>query len=215
MKKYLLFMLLSICLEASGQINVPLLHQLVEDSKNEHGQQLEARENQTKTALNEEVNRNMLGRVKEGYRTVQERFAKLTLVFDAVGIANSASPMVRSIIDNQQQILFYCQMDPTLLPFAFETEKLFVSQSHSLFNYLIGLAASIADVNQMQVSDRRILFGHILHELKRINLLSLGASRSLESHLKRKGGGNPYRDYVREELVLVDEIMSNIKILAN
>jgi len=31
--------------------------------------------------------------------------------------------LVRSIIDNQQQIVFYCQQDPTLLPFAFETEK--------------------------------------------------------------------------------------------
>lgn len=208
-------MLLSLSLKASGQINIPLLHQLVEDSKTEYERQLEAKENQATTAFNEEVNRNMLGQVKEGYKTVQERFAKLTLVFDAVGIANSATPLIRSIIDNQQQILFYCQMDPTLLPFAFETEKLFVSQSHSLFNYLIGLAASIGDVNQMQVSDRRILFGHILHELKSINQLSLGASRSLESHLKRKNGGNPYRDYVQEELALVDEIMSNIKLLGN
>jgi hypothetical protein len=213
MKNHLLFILLFISLNASGQINIQLLHQLVEDSKTEHEKQLDAKGNQAKTAFNEEVNRNILGQVKDGYKTVQERFAKLTLVFDAVGIANSANPLIRSIIDNQQQILFYCQKDPTLLPFALETEKLFVTQSYSLLNYLLGLAASIGDINQMKVSDRRILFGHILQELKKINQLSLGTSRSLESHLKRKTGGNPYLDYVQQELRLVDEIMSNIKLL--
>ncbi|ERM83048.1 hypothetical protein P872_06125 [Rhodonellum psychrophilum GCM71 = DSM 17998] len=215
MKKYLLIFTLSLSLNAFGQINIQLLHQLVENSKSEHEQQLEAKGNQAKNAFHEEVNRNILGEVKQGYKTLQERFAKLTLVFDAVGIANSANPLIRSIIDNQQQILFYCQRDPALLPFAVETEKLFVSQSYSLLNYLIGLAASIGDINQMKMSDRRILFGHILHELKAVHQLSLGTSRTLQFHLKRKTGGNPYQDYVQTEMGLVDEIMSNIKLLKN
>src|SRR5690606_8657192 len=121
------FLLLAVLfsLNAYSQINIPLLHQLVEDSKNEHKKQSEAKENQAKNAINEEVNKNMLNQVKDKYKVVQQRFAKLTIAFDAVGIAVSATPLVRSIIDNQQQIIYYCQMEPTLIPFALETERVF------------------------------------------------------------------------------------------
>src|SRR5690606_24127317 len=106
------FLLLAIffSLNAYGQINMPLLHQLVEDSKNEHKKQSEDKENQAKYEINEEVNENMLYQVKDRYKVVQQRFAKLTIAFDAVGIAVSATPLVRSIIDKQQQIIYYSQM---------------------------------------------------------------------------------------------------------
>lgn len=211
------FLLLAVLfsLNAYSQINIPLLHQLVEDSKNEHKKQSEAKENQAKNAINEEVNKNMLNQVKNKYKVVQQRFAKLTIAFDAVGIAVSATPLVRSIIDNQQQIIYYCQMEPTLIPFALETERVFATKSHSLMNYLIGLSASIGELNQMKVSERRILFQHILNELRDINQLSWSASRTLSSYLQRTRGSNPYVDYVKDELRLVDEIMANIKTLEN
>jgi hypothetical protein len=213
MKSSLLLLAIFVSLNVSAQINVQLLHQLVEDSKEEHTKQMEAKDNQAKTAIREEINKNLLGQVKDGYKNIQERFAKMTIAFDALGIANGATPLVRSIIDNQQQIVFYCQRDPMLLPFALEAERVFVSQSYSLLNFLIGLAASIGDINQMQISDRRILFSHILNELKTINQLSFGTSRSLEALLRGRSGGNPYQDYVKEESQLVEEILSNIKIL--
>ena len=215
MKKTFLLLGLFISLDAYCQINVPLLHQLVEDSKAEYEKQKEAKERQAKNTQHEETNRNIINQVKDRYKTVQERFAKLTIVFDAAGIAVTANPLVRSIVDNQQQIIYYCQKDPELIPFALETEKIFVKESYSLMNYLIGLSASIGDLNQMKVSERRILFQHILNELKEINQLSLGTSRTLESHIRRKMGGNPYLDYVNDELRVVDEIMANIKILEN
>lgn len=213
MKTILFIILLTLSSHGFAQINIQLLHQLVEDSKTEYAKQSEAKNKQVINTTNEEINKNLLGQVKDGYKTIQERFAKLTIVFDAAGIAMTATPLVRSIIDNQQQIVFYCQQDPTLLPFAFETEKLFAAQSYSLMNYLVGLSASISDLNQMKISERRILFQHIIAELRNINQLSLGTSRTLESHLRRKMGGNPYLDYVQQEMKLVDEIMTNIKIL--
>src|SRR5690606_37994657 len=172
MKKTFLLLGLFISLDAYCQINVPLLHQLVEDSKAEYEKQKEAKERQAKNTQHEETNRNIINQVKDRYKTVQERFAKLTIVFDAAGIAVTANPLVRSIVDNQQQIIYYCQKDPELIPFALETEKIFVKESYSLMNYLIGLSASIGDLNQMKVSERRILFQHILNELKEINQLS-------------------------------------------
>lgn len=213
MKALFLLLAISFSLDAYSQINIPLLHQLVEDSKNEHTKQSEAKENQAKNAINEEVNRNMLNQVKDKYKAVQQRFAKLSIVFDAAGIAVSATPLVRSIVDNQQQIIYYCQMEPALIPFALETEKVFATQSYSLMNYLLGLSASIGELNQMKVSERRVLFQHILNELREINQLSWGASRTLSSYLQRTRGNNPYLDYVNDELRLVDEIMTNIKTL--
>ncbi|UZD21179.1 hypothetical protein [Algoriphagus halophytocola] len=197
-----------------SQTNVALLHQLVGESKSEYNLQKEAKANQGKNAVNEEVNNNLVKTVKEKYRTVQERFAKLSIVIDAIGIGTTARPLVNSIIDNQQQILYYCKQDPALFLFAVETEKVFVQRSYSLMNYLLGLSASIGVVNQMKVSDRRILFQHILEELRDINGISYKASQSLKHHLQGKLGVNPYLEYVATEMGLVEEIIQNAKTLA-
>src|SRR5690554_7096088 len=97
MKYIILFLLLMTSIDCFGQINIPLLHQLVEDSKTEHKKQLEAKEKQSKSAVNEEVNRDILEQVKTKYNTLQQRFAKLTILLDAAGIAVTAAPLVKSI----------------------------------------------------------------------------------------------------------------------
>ena len=197
----------------AAQVNVALLHQLVEESKSEYNLQKDAKANQGRNAVNEEVNKNLVNSVKEKYRVVQERFAKLSIVIDVFGIGATAEPLVNSIIDNQQQILFYCSQNPELVLFAVETEKIFVQRSYSLLNYLVGLSASIGEVNQMKVSERRILFQHIIDELREINGLSYTVSKSLQNHIQRKRGINPYLAYVAAERALVEEIIQNAKIL--
>lgn len=199
--------------QGAAQVNVALLHQLVEESKSEYNLQKDAKATQGRNAVNEEVNKNLVNSVKEKYRVVQERFAKLSIVIDAFGIGATAEPLVNSIIDNQQQILFYCSQNPELVLFAVETEKIFVQRSYSLLNYLVGLSASIGEVNQMKVSERRILFQHIIDELREINGLSYTVSKSLQNHIQRKRGVNPYLAYVATEMALVEEIIQNAKIL--
>lgn len=199
--------------QGAAQVNVALLHQLVEESKSEYNLQKEAKASQGRNAVNEEVNKNLVKSVKEKYRVVQERFAKLSIVIDAFGIGATAEPLVNSIIDNQQQILFYCSQNSELVLFAVETEKIFVQRSYSLLNYLVGLSASIGEVNQMKVSERRILFQHIIDELREINGLSYTVSKSLQNHIQRKRGVNPYLAYVATEMALVEEIIQNAKIL--
>ncbi len=213
MKILLLTLSLLFSTPVFGQLNVALLHQLVEDSKNEHERQSEAKTNQAKNAINEEVNRNLMGQVKEKYRTVQERFAKLNLLIEVVGLAVTAEPLIRSILDHQEQIVFYCQNDPLVIPLALETEKLFVQQSYSLMNYLIGLMASVGELNQMKVSERRLLLQHVLQELRSINRLSQATSQSLEAHIRRKSGGSPYPQYLKEASTTADEILTNIQII--
>ncbi|MEB2774578.1 hypothetical protein SYJ56_04630 [Algoriphagus sp. D3-2-R+10] len=209
----LLFALFTTICLASAQVNVALLHQLVEESKSEYNLQKKAKTNQGKNAINEEVNKNLVNTVKEKYRTIQERFAKLSILIDAIGIGSTAEPLVNSIIDNQQQIVYYCRQDPELILFAIETEKLFVDKSYSLLNYLLGLSASIGVINQMKDSERRILVQHILDELRDINGLSYTTSKTLQHHIERKLGVNPYLGYVATEKALVEEIIQNAKTL--
>ena len=65
----------------------------------------------------------------------------------------------------------------------------------------------------MKVSERRILFQHIIDELRDINGLSYTTSKTLKHHIERKLGVNPYLEYVATEKALVEEIIQNAKTL--
>jgi len=214
MKKYLFILLVAFfSLQAKAQLNVPLLHQLVDNSKSENKKQGEAKNEQRNSTAMEESNRGLMKQLKTKYRTLQERFAKMSIVFDAANIGISATPLVREIIKEQQQIVTYAQSDPVLLPIAMESEVVFVQRANSLVNYLIGLCAVVGDVNQMKVSDRRILFGFIIDELKTISYLSGGVARSLQAAVIKSRGTDPFSNYVNKEMGVVDQIMNNAKIL--
>ena len=213
--KRLVFSLLVgfITLQANAQLNVPLLHQLVDNSKSENKKQVEVKTQQRNSTAIEESNRGLMKQVKTKYRTLQERFAKMSIVFAAANIGVSATPLVREIIKQQEVIITYAQSDPVLLPVALDSEVIFVKRANSLVNYLIGLCATVGDINQMKVSDRRILFQHIIEELKTIPYLSGGVARALQAAVIKNRGSDPFADYVNREMGVVDDIMNNAKIL--
>src|SRR5690606_27670656 len=171
-----------------AQINVQLLHQLVEDSKKEHNLQIETRNSQSKTMTQEKINRGLAEEVKNKYRIIKNRFSKIQFLIDAIGIGNSAIPIVRSIVENQRSIFEQCKENPALMYLAVETEKSFVQKSESLLSYLVGLTAVIGDLNQMANSDRRILYQHIIDELTEINRISRGMAYSLSSKQRHHNG---------------------------
>src|SRR5690606_16398111 len=105
MKKnaFILAFTLMVC-TVEAQTNVQLLHQLVEDNKKEHNLQIESRNYQSKTTAQEEVNRGLLKEVKQKYRRVRDRFSKIHFLIDVIGIGNSATPIIRSIGENQKSI---------------------------------------------------------------------------------------------------------------
>ena len=214
MKRLLILSVLFLSAVSSyAQLNVPLMHQLIENSKTEHGKQIDAKNQQAKNTAVEATNKTLMTSVKDRYRTLQERFAKMSIVFDAVNIGISATPLVREIIKEQQKIVVYAQSDPLLIPIALNSEVIFVQKANSLVNYLIGLCAVIGDVNQMKASDRRILFEHILNELRNISYLSGGVARTLQASVMKKRGTDPFSDYINREETLVNDIMNNVKIL--
>lgn len=198
---------------AAQGVNASLLHQLVGNSKTENEKQAKVKREQAKSTGIEEQNRGLLKTVKNKYRTLQERFAKMSIVFDAANIGISAEPLVKEIIAQQQQIVIVVSKDPALIPVAMDSETLFVKRANSLINYLIGLCAVVGDLNQMKVSDRRMLFQYVLDELREISYMSGCVSRSLQVAIAKSKGLDPFSDYISNETRLVDEIMNNAKIL--
>ena len=204
----LIFMVFTV----EAQTNVQLLHQLVEDNKKEHNLQIETRNSQSKTTAQEEINRRWAEEVKNKYRVVKNRFSKIHFLIDAIGIGNSASPIIRSIGENQKRIFEQCKENPALMYLAVEAEKSFVQKSESLLSYLVGLTAVIGDLNQMANSDRRILYQHIIDELTEINRISRGMAYTLSANGRHQHSDGSLFPLANGESTL-ETVLSNIKTL--
>src|SRR5690606_18112353 len=164
----------------------------------------------SKASSQEEVNRGLLEEVKLKYRKVKDRFSKIHFLIDGIGIGNSAIPIIRSIVENQQSILEECQENPALMLIAVEAEKSFVQKSESLLRYLVGLTAVTGDLNQMADSDRRILYQHIIDELTEINRISRGMAYTLSSKQSHHNGS--LFPLANSESTM-EAVLSNIKTL--
>lgn len=213
----MLGMLLLLGVQAQAQsmatLNVPLLHQLVANSKTEHKNQTAVKTAQAKSTANEELNRSLAQQVKSKYRSLQERFAKMSTVFDAANIGTEALPLVKDIIRNQQRIIVCTQKDPALAFMALETETDFVKRSNSLTRYLVGLCLSIGDINQMKASDRRMLFQFVVEELRAISFVSGGIARALQAQALKATGADPFSGYIDQEEAQVKDIIRKYKVL--
>jgi len=213
---FFIFFLLSASI-THAQLNVELLHQLVNDSQREHGKQSDARDRQAEATSNEGVNRTFLAKLKDKYRDIQSRFKTLGLAIDAAQIGFEAYPLIEDISGNQALVFELCKDDPVLIFLALDAEIDLSNQAYSLLNFLYGLALSSGDLNQMKPSDRKILFSHVLTELRRI----AGATRGLASALlysskkKTLDAINPFSDFINKDKALIDDILRRKDILKN
>lgn len=213
MKKTLFLLVFSLLAGwVSAQTNVMLLHQLVEENKKEHALQLEARDAQAKAEVQEEANKTLMEKVKQGYRTIQSRFSEINFLVDGFGIGTAALPLIQSIAANQRVIFEECQRNPALIPLALATEQQFINQSESLLAFLLGLSTALGELNQMANSDRRLLFQHVIDELSEINNISRGVAVSLKAdHGRRKSGGLfPSGD---DDITLMEEVINDVNLL--
>ncbi|MGJ1311721.1 hypothetical protein ACS126_06345 [Sphingobacterium lactis] len=207
-----LFLLLGLY-QTHAQLNVELLHQLVQHSKDENDRQKTARSRQAVTSANEEVNRSKMDELKQKYRTLQSRFHTLGLAIDATQIGLQAVPIIQEIVEHQSAIIRLAGQDPLLIAMAYRTEADLADRAYRLSQYLYALAISIGDINQMKASDRKLLFGHVLTELRRIAGTSRGlAANMYYSNRKRMlESMNPFGEYVNRDRQLVENILSKIK----
>src|SRR5690606_4764382 len=79
---------------ANAQLNVELLHQLVEHSKDEYDRQITARNRQALTSANEEVNREESAKLKTRYRELHSRFQVLGTALQGLSMGLESAPIV-------------------------------------------------------------------------------------------------------------------------
>ncbi|RZM19715.1 MAG: hypothetical protein EOO88_37275 [Pedobacter sp.] len=196
-------------------LNIAGIHQLVADSRSEHGRQVDARNRQAQNTVNEQANRTLLFKLKDSYRLLQSRFSFLGMAVSAAEVGFNASPLVSKIISDQSKLYDAAVRDPLLLPLVYQAEVEFVLRAKDLSGYLLGLVLSYGALNQMKISDRKILFDHVITELQQIAALSAGMVRLLDQANLSSVlmGMNPFSDFISTDKSVVEDILRNAKAL--
>ncbi len=210
-----LALLLGISFSSPAQLNVQLLHQLVEESKQENERQNQARDKQLTAMLNEELNKSEMGSFKSKYRQNMSRFKIIGTAVDALKVGFEASPLVEEIISNQQKMLSLVSSDPLLLLLAYDAEIDMGERAYDLLNYLYALMLSISDIHQIKSSDRKLLFGQVIIELRQIAGASKGLLMSMAYAKSKKTSErlNPFPDFINRDKALIDNIIRRENII--
>jgi len=196
-------------------IDIVEMHQLIDQSKNEHTQQVNARNNQATVNANEQANLTLLAKLKNVYRTLQQRYNTLGTAITVAGIGIEAEPMVKQIISYQGQIVKLVEKNPAVAVLGVQAEIEFVEKAEGLIGYVSGLTLSIGDVNQMKASDRKLLFDDVIQQLSQIqelsgNLVNMLRYSNLSSLLRAL---NPFQNYVDMDKNMAGDIIQNAKYL--
>lgn len=220
MKKLLftLFSVLSFSLSAYSQqstIDIVGMHQLIDQSKNEHTVQVNARNNQATVNVNEQANLTLLEKLKNVYRTLQQRYNTLGTAISVAEIGIEATPMVRQIVSYQGQIVQLAEKNPAGAALGIQTEIEFAEKAEALSGYVAGLVLSYGDVNQMKASDRKLLFDYVIQQLSTIqelsgNMVNILTYSNLSTLLRSM---NPFQNYIDMDKSMVESIIQNAKYL--
>lgn len=196
-------------------LDIPALHQLVDESESENKLQVKAKNQQALTTANEQANLTLLDKMKAMYRTLQRRYNTLGTAINIADIGIYATPMVERIISNQAQIVQLVQKNPALIAIGYQSALQFALQAKSLVAYVTGLTLSLGDVNQMKAADRKMLFDYVISELSNIqslsgNMLGMMQYSSLASLLR---AANPFQNFIDADKSIGSDIIQNAKYL--
>jgi hypothetical protein len=196
-------------------LDIAGIHQEVDQSIAENKLQVKARNQQALATANEQANLTLLDKLKGTYRTLQQRYNTLGTAINIADIGIYATPMVKRIVSNQEQIIALAEKNPALIAIGYQSEIQFAEKAKSLAGYVAGLTISIGDVNQMKASDRKILFDYVLSELNTIdelsaNMVKLMQYSSLASLLK---AANPFENFIDADKSVAGQIIQNAKYL--
>jgi hypothetical protein len=219
--KKLLFLIFPLALYLSpsfGQqstIDVVGMHQLIDQSKAENKLQVQARNQQAAATANEQANLTLLAKLKNTYRTLQQRYNTLGTAINIANIGIYATPMVEQIISNQAQIVQLTAKNPAIVVLGLRSQIEFVDKAQSLLGYVTGLTLSLGDVNQLKASDRKLLFDYVISELSSIqelsaNMLNLLQYNNLAAVIRAL---NPFQNFISQDKAMIDNILSNAKYL--
>ncbi len=196
-------------------IDIVGMHQLIDQSKDEHARQVNTRNNQATVNANEQANLTLLGKLKDIYRTLQNRYNTLGTAVSVANIGIEATPMVGQIIIYQGQIVKLVEKNPAVAMLGVQSEIEFVQKAEGLLGYVAGLTLSFGDVNQMKASDRKLLFDYVIQQLSQIqelsgNLVDTLSYSNLSSLLRSL---NPFQNFVDMDKNMAGDIIQNAKYL--
>ena len=196
-------------------LNIPALHQLVDESESENKLQVKAKNQQVLATANEQANLTLLTKTKNMYRTLQQRYNTLGTAINIADIGIYATPMVSRIVSNQAQIIRLVQQNPALVAIGYQSALQFTTQARSLVAYVTGLTLALGDVNQMKAADRKMLFDYVISELSNIqdlsgNMLNMMQYSNLAALLR---AANPFQNFIDADKSIGREIIQNAKYL--
>lgn len=217
--KWLIFMML-FCIGFKGYaqkstLDIAAMHQLIPQSIDENKLQVKAKNQQAANTANEQANLTLLDKLKNTYRTLQQRYNTLGTAIDVAEIGVYATPMVKQIILYQTQIVQLTRANPILIPLGLATEAEFAEKAKDLSGYVAGLTLSIGDINQMKASDRKLLFDEVISQLSNIQQLSGNLVLTLQNSRLNTilRSINPFQDYVDKDKTVAEDIVFNAKYL--
>jgi len=220
MKKLICLLLsaLSFSLSAYCQqstIDIVGMHQLIDQSKDEHSAQVNARNNQATVNANEQANLTLLEKLKNVYRTLQQRYNTLGTAISVAEIGIEAEPMVKQIISYQALIVQLAEKNPAGAALGIQTEIEFAEKAEALSGYVAGLVLSYGDINQMKASDRKLLFDYVIQQLSTIqelsgNMVNILTYSNLATLLRSL---NPFQGFIDQDKSMVEGIIQNAKYL--
>ncbi len=196
-------------------IDVVGMRQLIDESKNEHKVQVDAKKQQAINTANEQANLTLLDKLKGMYRTLQQRYNALGTLIAVADIGLEAEPMVKQIVNYQALIVQQVEKNPAVAILGYQAETGFVEKAEALAGYVAGLTLSIGDINQMKASDRKLLVDYVIQQLSKLqelsgNMLILLQYNNLASVMKAL---NPFRSWIDADVVLAKNIIQNAKYL--
>jgi hypothetical protein len=192
-------------------LDIAGIHQLVDESTSENKLQVNARNQQAVATANEQANLTLLEKLKNTYRTLQQRYNTLGTAITVADVGIYAEPMVKQIVSYQAQIVALAEKNPALIAIGYQSEIQFAEDAKDLMGYVTGLILSYGNVNQMKASDRKMLFDYVITQLSVLqelsgNMVNMMQYSSLASLLK---AANPFQNFINADISISKNIILN------
>lgn len=203
--------LLLYSLVCSAQINITLLHQLIDNSKSEHSRQSALRDKHSLSTAAEGVNASQSSQLQNTYQQLKKKFSSLGMAIELMQVSTEAPAILNQISADQMQIISTCQKNPSLSLLAIETQIDLVDRAGLLLRYLYGLALSTGELGAMSRSDRLMLISFGINELRQISLVLSGLNKTLSAYTNLSSSGAGFLDMSRRDKQISSDILLKVK----
>lgn len=218
----LLFTAIYVVLTSSGggstpawqqeNVSFPMMDLEINATMKEHDRQKEMREKQTLNATVETANRTQWNNFKDKITKIQDRLRIVSFAIQAIPTGIAMSREITKITNDQTAIINEINDAPYSIIAVLPSQVQFVDDLQMVTRLVTGIILSYGAINQMEKSERKVLLGYALGEVKTLSRNSahmLLKIRDIKAKVKRNKRAFQY--YVNRDKQVVESIMNNIK----